>query len=180
VNWRTPITMVVLLGVLLGAAYYGWQTVVNPGDDKKTTTEPTETKPTCDHKATIKKGTRILAKDVVVNVYNAGNRSGLAGETLDELVDKGFKRGIADNAPTDIKAGPNVAVVLPGGKGLPQMRLVHNQFVGVVKYVSGPELAAGVDVVVGDSFHGVDQAARTFVRVNRVVKTCGGSAKDNG
>ena len=34
-NWRTPITMVVLLGVLLGAAYYGWNTIVTPDDDNK-------------------------------------------------------------------------------------------------------------------------------------------------
>ena len=37
-QWRTPITLVVLLVILLGAAYYGWQTVVNPTNDAGTTT----------------------------------------------------------------------------------------------------------------------------------------------
>lgn len=176
-SWRTPITIVVLLGVLLGAAFYGWQTVISPGGDDEKASTPTKSPPTCEKKVTIKKGQQVAAADVIVNVYNAGSRAGLATETLDGLVDKGFKRGIADNAPERVTAGPNVTVVLPDGKGLPQMRLVHNQFIGVVKYVAGPELAAGVDIVVGDSFRGVDPTARTFVRVNRAIKTCTQSTK---
>ncbi len=171
-NWRTPITLVVLLGVLLGAAYYGWNTIVNPGDDSKAAAPTTPKKTECKKKVTIKKGTRLTAGDVTVNVYNAGSRSGLAGQTLDSLVAKGFKRGIADNAQPDLTTWGNATVVLPGGTGEPQTRLVHNQFVGTVKYVKGPALAPGVDVVVGDNFRGVDPLTQSFVRVNRRVVTC--------
>ncbi len=170
-NWRTPITLVVLLGVLLGAAYYGWNTIVNPGEDKKAA-PGTAKKTDCTKKTTIKKGSRIPSGDVTVNVYNAGIRAGLAGDTLDSLVAKGFKRGVADNAPSDITTWGNVTVVLPGGTGTPQARLVRNQFLGLVKYVDGPALAPGVDIVVGDNFRGVDPEARAFVRVNRRVETC--------
>ncbi len=170
-NWRTPITMVVLLGVLLGAAFYGWQTIISPGGDAKVSA-PTPTGPTCQKKTLIKKGQRIAARDVIVNVYNAGQRAGLAGETLDELVNKGFKRGVAANAPSSLAVGPNVTVILPGGQGAPQTRLVHNQFIGKVLYLKSAALTQGVDVVVGESFRGVDHAARTFVRVNHPVTTC--------
>ena len=176
-NWRTPITMVVLLGVLLGAAYYGWNTIVNPDDDNKADKSDDAKQTTCKHQTVIKKGQQIQSNQVTVNVYNAGNRSGLAGETLNLLVAKGFKRGVADNAPEDITTWGNASVVLAGGAGEPTSRLVHNQFLGLVKYVDGPELARGVDVIVGDNFRGVKPDSQTFVRVNRKVETCVGKEK---
>lgn len=183
-NWRTPITLVVLLGVLMGAAYYGWNTIVNPDDDKTSADPEQSPQTTCKHKTVIKKGQQVEAKQVTVNVYNIGSRSGLASETLNFLVDKGFKRGVADNAPKDITTWGNVSVVLPGGTGEPTTRLLHNQFLGLVKYAKGPELAPGVDVIVGDNFRGVRPGSQTFVRVNRKVETCVGKDKpakqDNG
>ena len=173
-NWRTPITMVVLLGVLLGAAYYGWNTIVNPDDDNNADKSGDPKQTTCKHQTVIKKGQQIQAGQVTVNVYNAGSRSGLASETLNLLVEKGFKRGVADNAPDDITTWGNASIVLPGGAGEPTTRLVHNQFLGIVKYVDGPELGRGVDVIVGDNFRGVKTASQTFVRVNRKVETCVG------
>jgi hypothetical protein len=169
--------MVVLLGVLLGAAYYGWNTIVNPDDDNKADKSDDAKQTTCKHQTVIKKGQQIQSNQVTVNVYNAGNRSGLAGETLNLLVAKGFKRGVADNAPEDITTWGNASVVLAGGAGEPTSRLVHNQFLGLVKYVDGPELARGVDVIVGDNFRGVKPDSQTFVRVNRKVETCVGKEK---
>ena len=179
-NWRTPITMVVLLGVLLGAAYYGWNTIVNPDDDSKADGSTQQNQTTCKHKTVIQKGQQIQAGQVTVNVYNAGTRSGLASETLNLLVEKGFRRGVADNLPDDTGIHPwgNASVVIPQGVGAPTSRLVHNQFIGVVKYVDGPELARGVSVVVGDGFRGVKPASQTFVRVNRKVETCVGKDKE--
>ena len=132
-NWRTPITLVVLLGVLLGAAFYGWNTIVNPDDDNKADKSDDPKQTTCKHQTVIKKGQLIQAGQVTVNVYNAGSRSGLASETLNLLVEQGFKRGVADNAPDDITTWGNVSIVLPGGAGEPTTRLVHNQFLGIVQ-----------------------------------------------
>ena len=172
-NWRTPITLVVLLGVLLGAAYYGWNTIVNPGDNTNASAPKEPKNQPCKKKTTIKKGSRIQAVDVRVNVYNAGTRTGLAGDTLESLVSKGFKRGVADNVPDDINATwGNVSIVLPGGKVLPQVRLVRNQFIGVVKFIKGTDAGGNIDVVVGDNFRGVKGTSATSVRVNRAVKTC--------
>ncbi len=171
-NWRTPITLMVLLGVLLGAAYYGWQTVINPGGSDANVTAPTPTGPTCEKTTVIKKGQRIVAKDIIVNVYNAGQRAGLAGETLDELVNKGFKRGIAANAPSNLAVGPNATVILPGGAGGPQIKLVRNQFIGKVMVLKAASLTQGVDVIVGESFRGVAAKSPTFLRVKRAVTAC--------
>ena len=41
--------------------------------------------------------------EVQVSVFNASNRSGLAGRTLDRLVERGFKPGNPGNAPDGVK-----------------------------------------------------------------------------
>ena len=171
-NWRTPITMVVLLGVLLGAAYYGWQTIVNPGGADDSASGQKQKPAGCTNKIIIKRGQRVMARDVVVNVYNVGTRTGLAGETLDELVTKGFRRGVADNAPPDIRPVRNVAVLRTHAKLLPQEQLVHNQFNGTVVYRRSQDLAPGIDVIVGNNFIGVDRSAQSFLRVKHRVQTC--------
>lgn len=169
-NWKTPITLVVLLGILLGAAVYGWQTIISPGGAESTSRAPKST-PThkCVRKTTFKKGQLIRAQDIVVNVYNAGEISGLAGNTLSALVAKGFKPGISDNAP-DTLTTRNVAIV-SGVPKSPEVRLVRIQFQGRVRVVSG-ELATGIDVIVGDNFRSVDPNATTSIRLKREITSC--------
>jgi len=171
VNWKTPITMLVLLGVLLGAAYYGWQTVIDPatGDDE-TATAPSETRSTCQKVREFRKGETVRPRDVTVNVYNAGIISGLAGETLNALADKGFTAGAAANAPDDIPT-TNVTILIDERRS-PLIRLVARQFTGPVRFSRGPELRPGVDVLIGNEFQAVDEAAKRFLRVKRVVMTC--------
>jgi hypothetical protein len=167
-NWRTPVTMLVLLGVLLGAAYYGWQTIISPEEDSKAA-GPTATGPSCKKQVEFKKGQLIRARDIVVNVYNAGSLSGLAGQTLSALDDKGFKAGVAENAPTNL-AVTNVTVL--GDRSSPEVRLVAQQFRGPVKVTKGPQLAAGIDVVVGENFRAVDDQAHTALRLQKAVSSC--------
>ena len=85
--WRTPITLGVLLGVLLAAAFYGWQTVISPAreNDKKS-----DAGPKCEQVTEFRKGDVIKPDDIVVNVYNAGSQLGAAGGTLDRRVNRGF------------------------------------------------------------------------------------------
>jgi hypothetical protein len=163
--------MVVLLGVLFGAAYYGWQTIVDPDGGNTDTASNGPRGTPCKHKVTIKKGARIQTGDVRVNVYNTGTRSGLAGETLDELVQNGFHRGVADNAPGNLSTR-NATVLLVHGKAVPQVQLVRKQFIGTVTVHKGPALAPGVDILVGDAFRGVRAAAPKSVRVHKAVTTC--------
>jgi hypothetical protein len=168
VSLRTPITLVVLLVVLVSAAYYGWQTVISPATEEKD--EPSVTAPTCDDVEEFHKGQLIRAKDIAVNVYNAGIIANLASETLATLSDRGFEPGIADNAPGSVSA-TNVTIVTDNRKA-PQVQLVAGQFRGVIKYAKGNDLDPGIDIVVGDDFQGINPNAERSLRVKRDVTTC--------
>jgi hypothetical protein len=168
VGWRTPITLLVLLGVLLGAGYYGYRTVISPNtDDNNKSSGPTAT---CTKHRVFHRGQKILSKDILVNVYNAGSIANLATDTLAGLHDNGFLRGVAANAPSGISA-TNVSILTRQAR-LPQARLVAQQFKGHVVIRQAHPLAAGIDVVVGDDFQGMmDHAARSL-RLSHVVRTC--------
>jgi hypothetical protein len=176
VGWKTPVTLLVLLGVLLGAAYYGYQTVISPatGDDTSTKTATKQ----CAKARVFHRGQKIVSKDVVVNVYNAGSIAGLAGSTLDALHHNGFLRGVADNAPAGVGA-TNVTIVTRHPR-LPQVKLVANQFKGHVAVRPGRPLAAGIDVVVGDDFVGIDRSALKRLSLHHLVRTCTHSAHRAG
>lgn len=165
-TWRTPITLVVLLVVLLGAALYGWQTIISPAREDDENAEPTST---CENKTEFRKGQVIRSEDILVNVYNAGNRVGLAGETLASLVKRGFAEGEAANASDDVKA-TNVSVV--GDRKSPDVRLVAAQFKGSVKYLKDDEQTEGIDVVVGDKFQGVRKSATKKIKLKQDVEVC--------
>ena len=171
-NVRTPITMLILLGILLGAAYYGWNTIASGGDDDEpdATGATTTTDDTCKKTVRYAKGTRIKAKTITVNVYNAGVVTGLAAETLNDLAEKGFRPGAADNAPTGVTA-VNVTILSSNRKS-PQVRLVAKQFLGDVKVVDGPALGRGVSVIVGDQFKGMDDGAKRNLVLRRAVTAC--------
>jgi len=169
VSWKTPITLVVLLVVLLGAAFYGWQTIISPareGDD-----DPPETaQAKCDETETFERGQVIRTKDVLVNVYNAGTISGLATETLDELASRGFEAGEADNAPS----GPSVTnvTIIASDKKSPSVQLVASQFKGKVEITKARDIAPGIDILVGNEFRGVDNQAKKKLKVKEEVTTC--------
>jgi hypothetical protein len=168
-SWKTPITLAVLLVVLLGAAFYGWRTIVSPAQDDDE--DPaTSNQARCDETETFERGQVIHSKDIVVNVYNAGTISGLAGETLDALASRGFEPGKADNAPAGVSA-ENVTVIA-ADKRSPAARLVASQFKGDVRVVKGEDIAPGVDVVVGNDFKKVDQKAKKTYKVKEKVTTC--------
>ncbi len=166
---RTPLTLLVLLGILLGGAWYGWATITSPDEDEPTA-RPVRAEPTCSTSQVYKKGTRIKAKTITVNVYNAGLISGLAGDTLEALVDQGFRRGNADNAPLGVNAR-NVTIVTNADNS-PQVSLVARQFEGPVRVIKGDPIAKGVTVIVGDAFVGVDYGAERKLVLKRKVTTC--------
>jgi hypothetical protein len=168
VSWRTPITLLVLLGVVLGAGYYGWRTLQSPTDNDGDA--PTvRQEPKC-KKQPRSDGRSIKSTAITVNVFNAGNVSGLASATLRSLGAAGFRSGVADNAPVGV-AVTNVTI-LTRGKTSPQAQLVASQFKGRVDIRKGLDLAEGIDVVVGDEFVGVDKKAKSSIRVGRQPQPC--------
>lgn len=168
-SWKTPITLLVLLGILLGAAYYGWSTVLGPEEEKKDDTASPPADNTCDEVVRWKKGQRVKAADVRVNIYNGGLVSGLAGETLDALTAKGFRPGNATNAPESLST-PNVAIITADPES-PEVRLVRIQFRGAVQIIDD-DLGRGIDVLVGDDFRAVKPVTKTQIVLRKNIKGC--------
>ena len=168
-SWKTPVTLLVLLVLLLGGAFYGWQTIISPATEDKTAGNP---KPTdkCERVQQFHRGQLIRADDIVVNVYNAGSIANLAEETLTGLKERGFKPGVFDNAPSQVSA-TNVTI-LTQGKLTPQVRLVAKQFKGEIRYARGAPIDTGIDIVVGNDFKGIDAKAKKTLRLKRDVSTC--------
>lgn len=165
--WRTPITLGVLLGVLLAAAFYGWQTVISPAreNDKKS-----DAGPKCEQVTEFRKGDVIKPDDIVVNVYNAGSQLGAAGGTLDRMVNRGFKRGEADNAPAGVRT--RSVVIITDDKTAPTVKLVANQLKGKVRYVDVDVPAPGISIVIGDGFKGIDTSAKKTLKIKADITSC--------
>lgn len=152
----SAVTLVVLVGVLVVGAWVGWRTLSAPlpsGDDDEA---QSVSGPKCDNG--VRRGDVVRPRDVTVSVYNAGSRSGLAGQTQSELEARGFISGDVGNAPEDM-AGVQFVRILATSKSDPAARLVALQFgpntlIEPVKEDLGP----GVEVIVGDDFLGLVEA----------------------
>ncbi|HLL08699.1 MAG TPA: LytR C-terminal domain-containing protein [Nocardioidaceae bacterium] len=159
---RTPITLFLLLAVLAGGAYYGWQALTSP------TADPTVAEPSTnpDKKSCPPEGSsRVLrADDVRVSVFNASSVDGLAGETMAALNRRGFQLGEVGNAP-DSSVVPTVEVRSVDPRS-PEARLVARQFgVKATRMSRGDDLGPGVDVFVGSGFDGLVPKARAKLTV---------------
>lgn len=166
-RWRAPITLLVLLVVLVGASLYGWRTVTSPTDSSGSTVTTT---PACVKREIFHAGQQFKARDILVNVYNAGSTAGLAAETLDVLRRRGFQPGVAGNSPASI--GADNVTILTHTPLSPEVKLVAMQFSGPVKLAKGPHLAPGIDVIVGNHFRSVDAKAKTSFTLGHAISTC--------
>lgn len=169
-GWRTPITLLVLLGVLCSGLYLGWRWLT--ADVTETVTEPTAIPttpgPTCKSKK-VTRTEQLKARQVRVSVFNAGSVTGLADQTLLDLHRRGFRSGDADNAPED--SGVQSVQVWDRKPDSPRVRLVALQFEGTVTRLRAKrDLGPGVDVIVGESFSGLADEAPTSLKV-KVTKT---------
>jgi hypothetical protein len=151
------VTLLVLVGLLMTGAYVGWQKLKQPLPDS--TDDPGQSQvsgPRC--KAGVQRGDMVRPRDITVSVYNAGTRSGLAGQTMSELEARGFIAGQVGNAPEDM-ADVKFVRVLAATNTDPAARLVALQFgpntlIEAVKEDLGP----GVEVIVSDGFLGLVKA----------------------
>jgi hypothetical protein len=151
----TTVTMLVLLGLLAVGAVVGWRALSAPADGSGEADAPR-----CAEG--VQRGEKLAAREVTVSVFNAGNRSGLAGQTIEQLSSRGFLEGEVGNAPGSL-ASVRVVRVLAPNRNDPAARLVAVQF-GPNTFVqqSEEDLGPGVDVVVGDDYVGMVKAPRTI------------------
>ena len=162
----TAVTLLVLLAVLAVAAWYGYRSLLAPiGQDDKAST--------CDRTA-VRKGQQVTTHQVQVSVFNAGDRSGLAGRTMTKLAHRGFKKGAVGNAPSGTHV-THVQVWTTQKKDV-AARLVARQFgTGTRVRLVGTNLGPGVDVVIGNHpgpLAKVTKATRRIVVEQRRASAC--------
>lgn len=149
----TAVTLIGLTVLVVWAAMWGWRSLVSnfPGNPLKTGQTQTACKV-----VHVKRGGTIRADQVQVSVYNSGSRFGLAGSTLDSLMQRGFIGGEVGNAPARVHV-PRAQVWTTQARD-PLARLVALQFgAGHIRIVK-KDLGPGVDVVVGDGLKGLLRA----------------------
>ena len=160
----TGITLVVLVLVLGGMAIYGVRAALAP------LPEGSSTEPECSE--TEKEIKKFLRRDEVqVSVFNAGSRDGLAGTTLEKIEEAGFKAGNAGNAPRTAEVRRAVVwTTQPNDSGAKLVALALGR--GTQIEVTETDLGPGVDVLVGNRFHGLAAKAPTRIRLPAAVETC--------
>jgi len=114
---------------------------------------------------------RVKRSDITVSVYNAGERQGRAGATLDLLEEAGFKPGAIGNAPKGTRI--RVAVVHTTKDVHPDATLVARALGKDVQVVVvDDDLGPGIDVIIGDRFKRLNPNAPTSVRLPGSAGTC--------
>lgn len=154
-NVVSGVTLLVLCGILVLGATWGWNSLFSEPD---TTTDEPVAAPTCT--PTPGKPEVVRTRDVVVSVYNAGDRAGQAGRVLDLLEDRGFRAGALGNAPE----GEQVrrARVIARNVENPAARLVARHLGRNVEVVEGDGMGPGVTVLVGNRLNRLPEASRTI------------------
>lgn len=98
----TIITLTLLALITAGAAVVGLNALFQPfpGEDDPVISDPDSTPSATCEEDPAKEGKAVHARDVTVNVFNAGSTAGLASTTLMTLGERGFQIGVAGNAPS--------------------------------------------------------------------------------
>jgi hypothetical protein len=148
---RTPITLLLLLGVLCYAAWWGYTNVLRP-------IPPAPAQPCVDQSLT--KG-QLKSSQVTVKVFNGGNKRGLAGDVGRALRGRGFNVVRTTNTAEKISK----TVIVGADPKNPEVLLVKGFFKGAV--VKGDKRADHtVDVLVGNKYGGFNKGAKRIYTVN--------------
>ena len=139
---RSAATIGVLCGLLVLGGLWGWSAVTAPFPGKAAA-------PVCENRP-VSKGDKIFPAQVVVSVYNAGSRFGLAGRTMELFTGQGFQEGDIADAPGKSKV-PFVQIWTTDPHN-PAVRLVESRFGPAHKVVKKKGPGSGITVVVGDGF----------------------------
>ena len=141
----SAITLAVLVVLFVIGVAWAWSTVTEPFPEKEDT-------PACVD-SSFDAGDRITPGNVLVNVFNASGTDGLARETMDALVRKGFAEGSISNTAAD--TGPTGAVIWSNDPTGPAARLLRT-YLGKDTPISDQATSdPGITVVVGERFPGI-------------------------
>ena len=147
---RTPVTLLLLLGVLMWGAYWGYNNILAP--------VPKIPPPPCVEQ-TLAKG-ELKASQVIIKVYNGGDRRGLAGDVGRSLRNKGFKVTVTTNTGEKISKTVIVGTDAKDPKVLFVKSFFKDSVVRADKRNDGT-----VDVLVGNKYGGFNKNAKATYTV---------------
>ena len=134
----TPLTLLVLLGILYYGARWGYRNVTAP--------PPPAAVASCTPQAV---GSILSSQKITVNIFNGSSRQGLASNVSRTMKARGFIVKAIDNTDEKIAASTVVGV----SKDDPAVKLVAAQLVGAEIREDG--ISDGVvDILVGSKFAG--------------------------
>lgn len=149
---RTAVTLVALGALLAIAAVWGWHATMKPLPAKVDSPICVDTP--------VHAGEKVYPQQVTVSVYNAGQREGLAGRTMQLLKDAGFVKGQAGNAASAKVSDVQIWSTTPGN---PDVQLVASYFGDDVEVERRDGPGVGVTIVVGDKFKELGDGQRSVV-----------------
>ena len=137
IHWRTPITMVILLVILIGGTWWGWNSLTSSSEQN------------CVEQKL--PNNRLVPKQIVVNVYNGGARAGTAQRTAEELRKRGFNVRKVANEPSGDKT--DVVAVRGSAADSPEVKLVMGQLNQKPETIGDERGDHTVDLVVGVKYN---------------------------
>ena len=148
---RTPVTLLILFGVLLYGAWWGYNNIIKP--------IPALPPDPCVNQS-VSKG-QLKSSQVVVRVYNGGDRKGLAADVGRSLRGKGFRVTLTTNTVEKIQK----TVIVGADANNPEVKFVKTFFKEAV--VRRDKRAdRSVDVLVGNRYGGFNRDAKDTYQVD--------------
>ncbi len=147
---RTPVTLLVLLGILGYGAWWGYTAVRAPfpaAAPVKCVPQPVQ-------------GGKLRAGQVVVSVFNGGSKKGQAGDVGRSLRQHGFTVHRITNTAQKV----DTTVVVGAGTADPEVLLVR-RFFKKSSVRADQRVDHSVDVLVGDGYRGVSAQAKAAIKV---------------
>lgn len=147
----TPITLLILLGIVVAGFWYGWRALTAPLPPDVDPCVPTDV------------GKALTSKSVQVNVLNGGYTKGLASQVGAQLAAKGFDVTGTGNTQDLVKQ----TVIVGVSKDSPEVKMVAGFFnKAVIKEDSYNKIDHSVTVMVGQTYGGFNAKAPTSIAVN--------------
>jgi hypothetical protein len=148
---RTPVTLLILFGMLLYGAYWGYNNIIKP-------VPPLPPDPCVEQ--TVPKG-QLKASQVVIKVYNGGDRKGLAADVGRSLRNEGFRVVQTDNTVEKIQR----TVIVGADANNPEVLFVKSFFKEATTR-SDQRVDRSVDVLVGNRYGGFNKNAKATYQIN--------------
>ena len=146
----TPITLLVLIGILIFGARWGYKNVVAPAP-------PPPLVPCTNQNV----GKALKVSQVTVKVYNGGTKAGLASTVAAQLRAVGFNVSKTGNTEVEV----NQTQIIGADANNPEVKLVAGFFKNATRQGDG-RVDHVVDVLLGDDFAGMATNPKTSIAVN--------------